>query len=86
MSQITKDLLVIQQELAAQVKLKLTQEARSQSYRTDDLPTQKDWKNKLELFFDSVSHLRKLTLYVVEMVTRWKNTIYSLTEDPKRFR
>lgn len=84
--QIAKDLLAIQHELAAQVKAKLVQEARSQSYRTEDAPSQKDWKNRLELLFDSVSHLRKLTVYVVEMITRWKNAVYGLTEDPKRFR
>lgn len=74
--------------MAAQVKLKLTQDARSQNYKTgsEDLPSQKDWKNKLELLFDSLSHLRKLTLYVVEMITKWKNSVYTLTEDPKRFR
>lgn len=46
----------------------------------------KSWKNKLEIIFEHISHLRKLTAYVVELVKNWKTSIYNISEDPRRFR
>lgn len=33
-----------------------------------------------------MSHLRKLTAYVVELIKNWKAGIYGISEDPRRFR
>lgn len=33
-----------------------------------------------------ISHLRKLTGFVVELIKNWKNSIYGISEDPRRFR
>lgn len=80
-SQIEKDLALIQQEMSLQAKMRLKQEVESQNYKTssEDQPLLKDWKNKLELLFESISHLRKLTIYVIDMITKWKHGVYALT-------
>ncbi len=46
----------------------------------------KSWKNKLEVIFELISHMRKLTAYVVELIKNWRNSIYAISEDPRRFR
>lgn len=46
----------------------------------------KSWKNKLEIVFELISHLRKLTAYVVELIKNWRNSIYGVSEDPRRYR
>lgn len=33
-----------------------------------------------------MSHLRKLTGFVVELIKNWKGSIYGISEDPRRFR
>lgn len=30
--------------------------------------------------------MRKLTLYVADMIIKWKNMVYGLTDDPKKYR
>ena len=38
------------------------------------------------MVFENISHLRKLTAYVVELIKLWKSSIYNLSDDPRRFR
>lgn len=41
-------------------------------------------KTKLQFFSDAFNHLTKLTLYVIELITKWKEYIYSLTHDQRK--
>ena len=43
-------------------------------------------KTKLEFFSDNFNHLTKLTLYVIELILKWKDYIRSLTHDQRKQR
>lgn len=41
-------------------------------------------KTKFELFSDCFNHLTKLTLYVLELIIKWKDYIANLTHDIRK--
>ena len=46
----------------------------------------KSWKNELQIIFENIGHLRKLTAYVVELIKMWRSSIYAISDDPRRYR
>lgn len=50
----------------------------------DDNKHGKMAKTKLEFLSDSFSHLNKLTLYVMELIMKWREYIHSLTHDARK--
>ena len=38
----------------------------------------------MEQFFEDINSYRKLTVHVVELITKWKEYMWSLTHDAKK--
>lgn len=41
-------------------------------------------KTKFENFSDQFNHLSKLTIYIIEIIVKWREYIYSLTHDQRK--
>jgi hypothetical protein len=82
--QIEESLHTIREERESRRKAKVAHSHRDFKQRGEE--GGKSWKNELEVVFENISHLRKLTAYVVELIKLWKSSIYNLSDDPRRFR
>lgn len=67
-------------------KLKVIKENSDYKHKDKGEEGGKSWKNELELLFENINHLRKLTCYVTELIRIWRVNTYGISDDPRRYR
>lgn len=67
-------------------KLKVSKQHADYRQREKAEEAGKSWKNELEILFENINHLRKLTCYVTELVRVWRAAVYGISDDPRRYR
>lgn len=83
---IEESLHTIREEREMKRKLKVIKEHGDYKHREKGEEGTKNWKNELELLFENINHLRKLTCYVTELIRVWRGSIYNMSDDPRRYR
>lgn len=83
---IEESLHTIQEEREMKRKLKVIKQHGDYKHKEKGDEAGKSWKNELEVLFENINHLRKLTCYVTELIRVWRVSVYGISDDPHRYR
>jgi hypothetical protein len=84
--EVEESLQTIREERQAKRKQRAAKERADFKQKDQGEGGSKSWKNELEIIFENIHHLRKLTAYVVELIKMWRASIYGISDDPRRYR